>query len=174
MSITDDDRDAFAAAVRGVQPLKPTQRLAPERRRPKAIARQARAATEEMLAESMTDGRGLWLAEEIGFRRRSVVERTFRKLKRGCFSIEDEIDLHGLRQDAAKQALQEFINECVARRLGCVRVVHGKGSRSGPGGPVLKASVQQWLAQWDAVLAFASTIPRHGGTGAVYVLLRNN
>jgi DNA-nicking Smr family endonuclease len=173
MGITDDDRDAFADATRGVRPLKPTGQAELGQARPSAIARHSRAAAEEMLAESMADNRGGWLAEEIGFRRRSVAERTFRDLKRGRFSIEDEIDLHGLRQDAAKQALQAFISECAARHLGCVRVVHGKGSRSGPDGPVLKASVQQWLAQWDAVLAFTSAIPRHGGTGAVYVLLRN-
>lgn len=174
MGITDDDRDAFAAATQDVQPLRPTGQIAPTKRAPRAIAKQTRAATEEMLAESMTDSRGGSLAEEIGFRRRSVTERTFRALQRGRFSIEDEIDLHGLRQEPAKRALQAFITECAARHLGCVRVVHGKGSRSGPDGPVLKASVQQWLTQWDAVLAFASAIPRHGGTGAIYVLLRNN
>jgi len=171
MDISDDDRDAFAAAMRGVRRLKKPARVETGKPRPPAIARQARAAARDMLEEAVTDPRGSTLAEEIGFRRPSVPERTFRALRQAKFSVEDEIDLHGLRRDTAKKALQAFLAECAERRLGCVRVIHGKGSRSGPDGPVLKASVQQWLTQWDSVLAFVTAERRHGGTGAVYVLL---
>jgi DNA-nicking Smr family endonuclease len=111
-------------------------------------------------------------AEEIAFRRPGLSERTFRDLRRGRFSIEAEIDLHGLREGEAKSALHEFIDECVTRRHRSVLVIHGKGARSGPAGPVLKAGVQHWLAQWDAVLGYVSAARRHGGSGAVYVLLR--
>ncbi len=171
MKISDEDRNAFAQATRNVRPLKAPARAEPVPKRPKAIARQSRAAASEMLAESVTDTRAGWLAEEIGYRRPQVTERTFRALRRGQFSIEDEIDLHGLRRADARRALQAFLTDAARRHLGCVRVIHGKGTRSGPDGPVLKASVQQWLTQWGPVLAFTSAQPRHGGTGAVYVLL---
>jgi DNA-nicking Smr family endonuclease len=171
MKISDEDRKAFAEATNGVRPLKPPARVERRGPKPNAVARQARAATADMLAESITDNRGNVLGEEIGFRRPGVPERTFRTLRQGKFSIEDEIDLHGLGRETARKVLQDFIGACVDRRLGCVRVIHGKGTRSGPDGPVLKASVQQWLARWDAVLAFTTAQRRHGGTGAVYVLL---
>jgi len=93
------------------------------------------------------------------------------RLRRGEFAVGDEIDLHGLGADAARDALREFLAEALRRRLGCVRVIHGKGLRSGPGGPVLKHAVNVWLRKVDAVLAFTSAPRRDGGTGAVYVLL---
>jgi DNA-nicking Smr family endonuclease len=77
-----------------------------------------------------------------------------------------------VRLEQARAELKGFISECATRRLACVRVVHGKGSRSGPEGPILKPSVHYWLALWDSVLAFVSAQPRHGGSGAVYVLLK--
>jgi len=172
MSISKEDREAFAAATSGVKPLKRQDRVAPTPPRPKAEARLSRAARAAMLADSLADTHALDSAEEIGFRRPGVSEHRFRQLRRGHYSIEAEIDLHGLTQARAKTALQDFIVECSSRRLGCVRVIHGKGTRSGPDGPVLKASVQRWLAQWDAVLAFVSATRRHGGSGAIYVLLR--
>lgn len=72
----------------------------------------------------------------------------------------------------AQAALRAFLAESVNARRQCVRIVHGKGLRSGARGPVLKASVNRWLRQWDDVLAFVSAPTRDGGTGAVYVLLR--
>ena len=171
MKISDADRKAFAAAIEGAKPLKPRDRVSPETARPKPVARKAREAAAEILSESIADPRSGVLGEEIGFRRPGVSEKTFRALRRGAFSVEDEIDLHGLRREAARRELKTFIAGAASRHLGCVRVIHGKGHRSGPDGPVLKASVQQWLVQWDVVLAFTTAERRHGGTGAVYVLL---
>ena len=95
-----------------------------------------------------------------------------RRLARGSFSVQAEIDLHGMTVAEAKPALQEFISQSVLRGGSCVRVVHGKGLGSGERGPVLKSKVNAWLRRWDDVLAFVSTRQVHGGTGAVYVLLR--
>jgi DNA-nicking Smr family endonuclease len=94
-----------------------------------------------------------------------------RKLKRGQFPVEAEIDLHGLRQHAAQAALRQFLSECLRRGLQCVCVIHGKGLRSGPGGPVLKVIVHHWLRKVEDVAAFATARPADGGSGAVYVLL---
>ena len=86
--------------------------------------------------------------------------------------VEAEIDLHGMTGAEAKAALREFILEAVNRRMSCVRIIHGKGRRSGPRGPVLKNVVNQWLQRIDNIQAFGSARQVDGGSGAVYVLLR--
>jgi DNA-nicking Smr family endonuclease len=172
MPISKDDRRAFAEATRGVKRLPSRNAVPRSKARPKPQARFSRADNAAALEASLTDDEGAPAAEEIAFRRPGLSQRAFRDLSRGRFSLEAEIDLHGLRQSEAKSALHEFIDECVARRLRCVRVIHGKGARSGPEGPVLKAGVQHWLAQWDDVLAYVSAKRRDGGSGAVYVLLQ--
>ncbi len=170
-----EDKDAFAQAMRDVRPLEHEERAAGQKR-PPARAQQTRAAREEVLEESLSGLDGLdpleQLGEEVAYRHPSLPNRTFRQLRRGRFSIEAEADLHGLTAEQAREFLRDFIVESADRGLGCVRVIHGKGLRSGPGGPVLKATVQRWLVKWDEVLAFVSARARHGGSGAVYVLLR--
>jgi DNA-nicking Smr family endonuclease len=173
MPISKEDRNVFAEATRDVKPLRPQNRAPGAAPQPKPEAGFSRAARNAVLEASLDDTRSGHTGEEIAFRRPAVSERNFRDLRRGRFAIEDEIDLHGLTRGQARTALREFISTCAARHVGCVRVIHGKGARSGPGGPVLKASVQQWLAQWDEILAFVSAGPRHGGSGAIYVLLQH-
>ncbi len=170
--IDDDDRQAFAAATQGVKPVKRSDRVAVSSPRPAARATHSRAAVTEMLRESLDGPAPELLGEDLAFCRPGVPKTVFRNLKRGRFSIEDECDLHGLTQTEAKAALRDFVVECSERGLGCVRIIHGKGMRSGPGGPVLKQLVQNCLARWDEVLAFACAQLKHGGSGAVYVLLR--
>ncbi len=174
---SDKDRDAFAKAMQGVKPLQQVER-AVTAKRPQAKAHNSRAARAALLVESLHGpGDGTpdsieQLGEEIAFRRPGLAEKTFRKLRRGRFSIEAEADLHGLTVNEAKLLLRDFICESAQLGLGCVRVIHGKGLGSGPGGPVLKGNVQRWLMQWDEILAFVTARTRDGGSGAVYVLLR--
>ena len=172
MPVSDDDRKAFEEATRDVRRLKSRNKAESDKQRPKPKARQTRAARAAVLEQSLTGPLTLEAGDEVAFRRDQVTDRTFRRLKRGEFVLEAEIDLHGMRLAEAKAALKAFIGECAARQIGCVRVIHGKGTRSGPAGPILKPSVHQWLAQYSAVLAFVSAAPRHGGSGAVCVLLR--
>ena len=170
------EKGAFTRAMRDVKPLQYEERVT--HRRPRtAKAEMTRAAREDVLRESLHgshDGPDALeqLGEEISYRRPGVPERTFRRLRRGRFSIEDETDLHGLTAAQARIMLRTFIVESADRGLGCVRVIHGKGLRSGPRGPVLRSHVQRWLAQWDEVLAYVSACARDGGSGAVYVLIR--
>lgn len=176
-----EEPSAFAKAMRDVKPLEHEER-ATTQKRPRAVARQTRAAHQEILEESLHGPKDAatrealdaleQMGEEVAYRHPSLTTRTFRQLRRGRFAIEDEADLHGLTASEAKLVLREFIVESADRGLGCVRVIHGKGLRSGPAGPVLKTRVQRWLVQWDEVLAFVSAQRRHGGAGAVYVLLR--
>jgi DNA-nicking Smr family endonuclease len=172
----DEDLREFRRAVADVRPLEP-RRSTPRVQRfaPKPVARFARAARAEVLEESLdphVDAARSEGGDSISFRRPMVPEDVLRRLKRGQYSVEAAIDLHGLGRHAAHDALRNFLAECVARNLRCVRVIHGKGLRSGPGGPVLKHVVDHWLRRLDNVVAFASARPVDGGTGAVYVLLR--
>ena len=97
-----------------------------------------------------------------------------RKLARGSFSVQAEIDLHGMTVAEAKPRLADFVENCARQGYLCIRVVHGKGLGSGHRGPVLKNSVNHWLRKWDSVLAFVSARQVDGGTGAVYVLLQTD
>ena len=172
MKISDDDKEAFRDATRGVRPLKPNNQANLESPRPKPKAKQARAAARAVLEQSLNGPFLSETMEEVSFCRSQVPKKTFRRLKRGEFSIEAEIDLHGMRVAEARMELQNFLRECLERRLASIRIGHGKGTRSGPEGPILTPSVHHWLSQWDEVLAFATAQPRHGGNGAVCVLLR--
>jgi DNA-nicking Smr family endonuclease len=170
----DDDRHVFRRAVADVRPLAARTRATASRPRPRPLARFARAEREDVLRESLvvpSDPAALETGEHLSFRRPSVREDALRRLKRGQFAVEAEIDLHGLGRHAAHDALRQFLNDSVLRGMRCVRVIHGKGRRSGPGGPVLKHVVDHWLRKIENVAAFASARPVDGGTGAVYVLL---
>ncbi len=166
------DTDLFREAVADVKPLT-SRKAAPARPKPAPIARFTRADHAEVLRESIADPRhgALETGEELAFRRPHVKEKIFRRLKRGDFSVGSEIDLHGLTASEARDALKAFIQECVDRDIRCVRVIHGKGLRSGRNGPVLKRKLNLWLRRWAPVLAFATARPVDGGSGAVYVLL---
>lgn len=168
-----DDKALFRNTIGEVRPVAGGRRL-PDKPRPKPAARFSRDDDRAVLDESMTAGPDLVeieTGEELLFHRSQVTRKVLRQLRRGNFAIQEEIDLHGMTGEEARVALRDFILECYDLRLGCVRVIHGKGLGSGPKGPVLKAGVNRWLSRWEEVAAFCSALPVHGGTGAVYVLL---
>ncbi len=111
--------------------------------------------------------------EFLDFMRPGVQQRVMHELRRGYLEPELELDLHGLTVAYAQETLDAFLNECRHRRIRCARIIHGKGYRSDQGQPVLKQKVNYWLRLYQDVLAFCSATRRDGGTGAVYVLLRN-
>ena len=109
-------------------------------------------------------------ADVLEFRRDHVPEKTLRQLRRGQFSVQDELDLHHLRAADAERLLKTFLNQARRGSRLCVRIVHGKGLRS-ESTPVLKSLVDKVLRHRGDVLAFASAPVNQGGTGAVLVLL---
>jgi DNA-nicking Smr family endonuclease len=111
-------------------------------------------------------------ADTLSFHRPGVRMRTLKHLRRGLYPIEEQLDLHGLSQAAARDSLGEFLEQSRGAGYRCVRIVHGKGYRSGARGPILKIAVNTWLKRHPDVMAFTSARPIDGGTGAVYVLLR--
>jgi DNA-nicking Smr family endonuclease len=174
-AVTDDDKEAFRKAMSDAKPLKVAKRVPATKAKPKPKARFRRADEEAALLESLEDdidtiehGSG----GALRFRRDHVGRRTMRKLARGGFSVQAEIDLHGMTLAEAKPRLRDFILYSADQDRLCVRVVHGKGLGSGERGPVLKSAVNSWLRRWDNTLAFVSTRQVDGGTGAIYVLLQ--
>ena len=107
----------------------------------------------------------------LSFRRPDIGPDVVRKLRRGGWVIQAQIDLHGLRRDEARERLAEFLREAARQGLRCVRVVHGKGNGSPGREPVLKQRVHSWLVQKSSVIAFAQARPAEGGSGALVVLL---
>lgn len=171
MSDKSDDEQLFRAEMADVRPIA-SDRQPPQRPRPPAKARFSRADNAEVLRESLTGTQPADAFEEVAFARPGVSRAVLRKLRRGQYSIADELDLHGMTVAIARQALDDFLLDCKTHRKTCVRVIHGKGTRSGHKGPVLKPKVARWLQQRDAVLAFVTARPADGGSGALYVLLR--
>jgi DNA-nicking Smr family endonuclease len=174
-AVTDDDKEAFRKAMSDAKPLKTAKRVPAHKFKPKPKARFRRADEEAVLMESLEDdvdaieqGSG----GALRFHREHVGRRTMRKLTRGGFSVQAEIDLHGMTLAEAKPRLRDFVQYSADQDRLCVRVVHGKGLGSGERGPVLKSAVNSWLRRWDNVLAFVSTRQVDGGTGAIYVLLQ--
>ncbi len=118
-------------------------------------------------------GSGFEAGEELNFLRDGLAGDTLRKLRRGHWKIQGEIDLHGLTVADARPALVEFLNDCLHQGLRCVRVIHGKGLGSKNQIPVLKRKVASWLMQRDEILAFCQARRVEGGGGAAVVLLKS-
>jgi DNA-nicking Smr family endonuclease len=175
MSEFDEEARAFREAMRDVRRLKRASGGVPQTPRPPPRARFPRADQLEVLKESLqppSDAALLDTGDELNFRRPHVPEAVLVRLRRGDYAVDAEVDLHGLTAAQAKAALREFVAAALERRMSCIRVIHGKGRRSGPRGPVLKHVVNQWLQRVAAVLAFGSARNVDGGSGAVYVLLK--
>ena len=171
--LNEDDAHLFREAVRDVKPLTPGAPV-PETPRPPPRARFTRADRRAVLQESLETDVGdpeLASGEELVFARDGVQSGVLRKLRRGQYRVQAEIDLHGFRTDEAREALAEFLREAVKQGWRCVRVVHGKGLGSPGKTPVLKGKVHSWLVQKNEVLAFVQARGDEGGAGAVVVLL---
>ena len=101
--------------------------------------------------------------------------RSAQRMRRGKVTIEARIDLHGMRQLAAKQALEDFIATSVSKARRCVLVITGKGLRPDGGVGVLRDAVPAWLNEPGFrrhVISFSYAHARDGGAGALYVMLR--
>ena len=172
--MTDDEVKLFRELMADATPLDQEERVTDARPKPRPVARFTREDEARALEESLdadVETMELDNHESLHFHRASVGRRTMRKLARGRFAVQAEIDLHGMTVAEAKPRLADFIDYALLRGLRCVRVIHGKGKGSGARGPVLKAAVNRWLRRWDSVLAFVSARQADGGTGAIYVLL---
>lgn len=169
------ERNLFARAVGQVQPIAAKPRVQVQVPTPLPTRLQQDIDDAAALQESMSDefdiSTLLDVDDQMSFRRSGIGPDITRKLRKGEWRIQGQIDLHGLRSDEARNAVGQFLRD--AKRMGwrCVRVVHGKGLGSPGKEPVLKSKVQRWLVQKNEVLAFVQARPADGGAGALVVLL---
>ena len=173
-AISEDDARLFREAIGEVRhidaPAAPPSAPKPAPR-PRMFEADEAAVPSELL-EMAFDPATLEVGEELAYLRDGYPPKLLRQLKRGQYSVQDEIDLHQMNAAAAQAAIAGFLAEAKQHGLHCVRIVHGKGLRSKAAGPVLKALTDRLLRRRDDVVAFASARPAQGGTGAVVVLLR--
>ncbi|MBL8287221.1 MAG: Smr/MutS family protein [Rubrivivax sp.] len=170
------ERRLFADAVGPVTPLPARGRRRPAdpptaTPQPRQRELDEQAALREAWSDAV-DVESLLLTDDgLGFRRAGVGPDVLARLRRGQWALQGQLDLHGLRREEARAALVAFLAGARRQGLRCLRVVHGKGLGSPGREPVLKAKVQRWLAQSDAVIAFAQASAPQGGAGALIVLL---
>nr|WP_227494499.1 Smr/MutS family protein [Ramlibacter pallidus] len=170
------ERSLFERAAGKVERLPAHGRVHHVPEPPAPIPAQRQLDDQRVLRESISDefdaSTLLEVDDAMSFRRPGIGIDVARKLRRGHWSIQSEIDLHGLRRDDAREALSAFLRDAVRQGLRCVRVVHGKGLGSPGKTPVLKGKVHGWLVQKSEVLAFVQARGDEGGAGAVVVLLK--
>jgi DNA-nicking Smr family endonuclease len=171
--VSEEDAALFRNAAGDVRVLEDDRAPAhrhPPKARPKSAAGTStpdanQGKVEKSIRAPDRDGEQLFV-------RPGLQQKQVKRLRRGQIPIAAEADLHGTRIHEARVLLEEFLRECRAEGLRCVRVIHGKGLGSRDGQAVLKWEVDGWLRRHDGVMAFCTAQPRDGGTGAVYVLLK--
>lgn len=176
-NLNPDDLALFQAAVRDAQPIAAHGRVEPDPIPTPPIPKSLLRDEQQTLADSMSDYIG-WddgqeTGEELVFMRPGLRRDTLRKLRRGHWILQGELDLHGMISVEARQAVAAFLSMCNKRGLRCVRIIHGKGLGSRNREPVLRTKVKHWLMQKDEVLAFCQARAVDGGSGAVVVLLKS-
>jgi DNA-nicking Smr family endonuclease len=170
------EKNLFVDAVGAVEPIRDRGHAVILRPLPPPIPVQHQLDEARALLETMSDEMDvetlLDTDDELSFRRPELGIGVVKKLRRGHWSLQAQVDLHGLRRDAARERLGEFLRSATRSGLRCVRVIHGKGNGSPGKTPVLKTKVRGWLVQKDEVLAFVQARPTDGGAGALVVLLK--
>ncbi len=172
--ISDEDSALFRKVAGNTKPLKQDNFIVPK---PKPNMRQSTTATDNAAAMEAIrlddfDADVLAGGDELCYVRAGIQKKILRKLRRGDYEIEAELDLHGMTVEMVKTELAGFLEQCAANSLRCVKIIHGKGRGSIDQQPILKNKVNQWLRKIDIVLAFCSAKAADGGTGAMYLLLK--
>jgi DNA-nicking Smr family endonuclease len=175
-SHNEDTTQLFREAVEGVARIPSPNRADTRVPRLKPIPRQRQIDEQQVLRDSLCDPIDILEAgesgEELFFVRPGVPKAALRKLKRGGWVTQAELDLHGMRSEEARLSLSGFLQQCARQDCRCVRIIHGKGLRSRNREPVLKYKLRHWLTQREDVLAFCQARSVDGGAGAVIVLLK--
>ena len=170
------EKNLFINAAGTVQPLLNKPKALLKKKPPLPEPKQQQLDDQAVLREAISDefdvSTLLDVDEHLSFRRPGIGTDVTHKLRRGDWSIQRQLDLHGLRSDEARERLSHFIRESHRHGIRCVRVVHGKGLGSPGKTPVLKSKVHSWLVQKKEVLAFVQAKPADGGAGALVVLLQ--
>ncbi len=173
----DDEPDLFRKAVGKIRPVKQDKiHPKPKRRKPVPVQtlRDRQEVMQSLLSDAYEPAEDIETGDETLFVRPGMQHSIIRKLRRGQYAIEAELDLHGATSVQAREAVNTFLKKACDQEKRVVRIIHGKGNTSIGKMPVLKGKVNSWLRQKGEVLAFCSARPNDGGTGAVYVLLKRS
>jgi DNA-nicking Smr family endonuclease len=174
----EKDHDLFRAEMEEdrVVPLKAPNQAALSKAKPKPIPikriEDDLAVPGELLKDTSGWDDDIETGDLISFLRPGLPGDVMRKLKRGQWIIQANLDLHGATVDQARDSLARFLAHSRHAGLRCVRIVHGKGTRSANNVPLIRNKVRLSLSQRDEVLAFCDAAPGDGGSGAVWVLLK--
>ncbi|MEX3933112.1 Smr/MutS family protein [Paraburkholderia phymatum] len=170
------DAELFRREIGEVAPLSAKPRASVTRTPPAPVPMQTKLDEEAVLHEAISDEFDpevlLDTDESLSYCRPGVSQEIVKKLRRGAWIVQAQLDLHGMRREEAREALSEFIREASKKGLRCLRVIHGKGLGSVGKEPVLKGKVRAWLVQKEEVIAFSQARPHDGGAGAVLILLQ--
>ncbi|MBV1883051.1 MAG: DNA endonuclease SmrA [Pseudomonadales bacterium] len=179
IQMTDDEFEQFKKETSDIVPIKQThvQRIVTSKKPTDAqIARQLSASTDPKIDNNTLSSDYVDMIDPhdiIHFKKEGVQEGVYRKLRLGKYPTEAVLDLHRRKLEQARHDTFEFIRDSRSMELRTVMILHGKGARSNPPA-LLKSYVNKWLVELDDVLAFHSAQQHHGGTGAVYILLRKS
>ncbi len=172
-NLTPEDSDLFRQTIGKVHAVKSDKVLLTEGNKPKPYPKAQAVNVEEHLSTTAEfDVEKLGIEDSLSYTAPGLQYSVLKKLRKGQFGLDAEIDLHGLNSNEAKRQLLHFLHGSVEDGCRCVHIVHGKGYRSADNHPVLKNNLNLWLRQHQDVQAFCSAPPKDGGTGAVFVLLQ--
>ncbi|MDP2243258.1 Smr/MutS family protein [Pseudomonas sp.] len=174
----DNDSALFKAELRGVKPIKhdraDTGKAKPDRKQLAGLRQAATMRVDAIKVDGLSDQFVIDVGPEdpLYWAANGVQEGQMRKLKLGQISFDGSLDLHGMTVEKARDTLWEFLAEASKLEVRCVRITHGKAVRMDGRKPMIKSHVNTWLRQHPQVLGFTSCVAKHGGTGAVYVMLK--
>lgn len=178
-----DDENLFMAEMGDVKPLKNTRDEvflgksgdagSDEAKKLKRLA--AEAADKKDLNALTTESVSLVTPDDVlSYKKDGVQQGVFKNLRLGKYEIHTTLNLQGKSVNESRIALYQFIHDCQKADLRVLLIRHGKGLKSQPHQAVIKSYVNQWLRQFEQVLSFHSALPQHGGSSAVYVMLKKS
>lgn len=168
-----DDSALFRNTIGKVRPVETNTVILNPEKKPRPVPTFKPLEQVDPLQNDVSDSLDtLFQEDKVGFIAPGLQKNVLKKLRKGYYGVDAEMDLHGLSSRDAQQQLLRFLHFCVEDGCRCVHIIHGKGYNSPDNQPVLKNDINLWLRQHKDVLAFCSTPPKAGGTGALYVLLK--
>ena len=177
---TKEERMRFLEEMQDVRPIRRAERAdvrAVRELTPGHLERQRAAVSDLPLDDNPLTADHVELLSShdiLSFQRPGVQHGVFKKLRLGRYQIEARLDLHRMTIEQARREVFAFVRDCMRYGLRSVIILHGKGERNPDNVALLKSHVAKWLPELDDVMAFHSAQRHHGGTGAVYVMLRKN
>ena len=172
--LAEDDQMLFNDAMGDVKPLKQGEYVTPPKKK-KTVSTPKIDDEAEYINYALSDAQdhqAVQSDEKLNYASNGIQPKLQKKLRAGKFPIEARLDLHGLTIDQARQEVSNFIHDSQCMDKKCIIIIHGKGSINKP--PLLKTMLNHWLKQIPDVLAFTSAQEQHGGSGAVYLLIKKS